>query len=203
MNQKLQYFFLVFLSFGIIMISIQKCGTVEKIIVKEQADTNAIRDYISDEFQAEKLVLLDSIDKLNARSKVAKNNYKESYSKYKPTTQLVLKIDSTGDIIYQGKKYTAVTEIDSSCAITLNYANEYISKQDTLLSIKDRVIDKCGDELVNMRAKSDYNKRNAETLLMANIEVQNENDSLKKKFKGSLIVNGILAGILAVFVIAR
>lgn len=184
MNQKFQYMAMVLLSFGIIIISIQKCGTVENIIVKEVADTNAIYDYISSEFEGKKIKYLESIDKLKHENASLKVKYFKSASSLKISPKLILAMDSSGDIIYNGKKYLANYQTDSSCYYSIEYANYYIKSLDSTLQIQSRGLTDCLEEnkLLNNQVK--YNKASNTTLLMENVKLKNELEKRKRKRKG-------------------
>lgn len=181
MNQKLSYFLNVVLAVGLFLIVFKYgCNPEYKdkpIVINEVADSNAIYDVLDDEYQAKIIKLYDSIEYLNKNVKTAKTIYKTK-------------------IVQVWSDSVVTTE---ECSEVVNQANQIILSQDTLIGVQARGLDACQSQVVNLRNQVDLNKEYAEKLLLANIEITNNNESLNKKVKRNRLFAGIVSAILVSF----
>lgn len=190
MNQRFSYYLNIILSVGLLLFVLRYgCNPAYKdkpIVINEVADSNAIYDYISSEFEGKKIKYLDSIDKLKHENASLKVKYFKSVSSVKVSPKLMLTVDPSGDIIYNGKKYLANYQTDSSCYYSIEYANYYIKNLDSTLQIQSRGLTDCLEQNKILDNQVKYNKASNTTLLLENVKLKNELEKQKRKRKGCI-----------------
>lgn len=174
-----------------------------KQTTKEIIDSNLFYDEIEAMYQSRQLSLYDSIETLNNRLKIVKDKFNVGYSNFKQNPKIVLKIDSLGNILYNGLKYTASYEVDSNCFITLNYANETINQQDSIINLQSRGLDACSLQVDNLRKQVEHNQDLKTEYQNLYNECSSENKKLGRKVKRNRLFAGIVSAILVSFVLIK
>lgn len=193
MNQRFSYYLNVVLAIGLFLV-VFKYGCKPKYIdtplVVDIVDSNAIYDHIDSEYGGKIIILYDSIDNLNKRLKSTRAKFKENY----------------GAIIVKVGKNLENNEpigIDSNCLITLDYANETINQQDSIIEIQSRGLDACNSQVVNLRNQVEWNEKQ-NTILTKNVyKLSTENQNLEIKVKRNRLFAGIVSAILFSFVLIK
>ena len=185
MNQKLSYFLNVLLAIGLFLIVFKYGCNPEyienKTVVSSIVDTNAIHDRIDDYYANKIIKYEDTIEGLKGSLKASKIVYKTK-------------------IVQVWADSVVTTE---ECSEVVNQANQIILSQDTLIGVQARGLDACQSQVINLRKQVDLNKEYAEKLLLANIEITNNNESLNKKVKRNRLFAGIVSAMLFSFVLIK
>jgi hypothetical protein len=169
--QRFSYWLNVVLAIGLFCVVFRygcKPEYIDKPLVIEIVDSNAMYDQLESQYSNQMLKLYDSIEYLNKRLKSSKAKFKENY----------------GAIIVKVGKNLENNEpigIDSNCLITLEYANITIIQQDSIIDIQSCGLDAAQSQVTNLRKQVDYNIELKNEYKALYNQTETTNNKLEKK----------------------